>query len=310
MSQADLQKAESAALATLDPADVAARQAELRQQRDLMYRAERKAKRVAKIKSKAYRRIHRKIKSKAGGLDDLSLEDLAEMDRADGGDRVAEQTARMEVLRAKERATLKHSASGKGRWSRTDIGGLEGLDAERNTAARDMAKRSEMLQRRIAGMGDQDDSAQDDYGSVGDESSDADGDDDRDVDDIKRDAMDELKSLEAKDRALALANGPKAKGVVGMKFMQDAIKRGERRAQADADALHSRLEQMGQRAEERDDGDEDSAAVAGMSEQVQGNLGRMVFGPGPGAAQVSRFPPIFDRCVWTLILDLSRLRLQ
>jgi U3 small nucleolar RNA-associated protein 14 len=278
MSQADLQKAEKQALATLDPADVAARQAELRQQRDLMYRAERKAKRVAKIKSKAYRRIHRKLKGKQGanGLDGLSLEDLAEMDKLDGGDRVAEQTARMEVERARERATLKHSSKG-GRWSRTDIGGLEGLDAERNSAVRDMAARNEQLRRRIAGLGDDDASGDEfDSGSSGDENED---DADRDVDDIRRDAMDELKSLEAKERALA-ANAPKLKGVVGMKFMQDAIKRGERQAQLQAEELQGKLERIGQQAERGLDGGSDAEdEPLAMSEQVQGNLGRLVFGP-------------------------------
>lgn len=288
MSQADLQKAEKEALATLDPADVAARQAELRQQRDLMYRAERKAKRVAKIKSKAYRRIHRKLKGKSGanGLDGLSLEDLAEMDKLDGGDRVAEQTARMEIDRARERATLKHSSKG-GRWSRTDIGGLEGLDAERNSAVRDMAARNEQLRRRIAGVGDDDASADEfDSGSSG---ADSEADEDRDIDDIRRDAMDELKSLEAKERALA-ANAPKLKGVVGMKFMQDAIKRGERQAQLQADELQGSLERIGQQAErglDHENNDEDEEPLA-MSEQVQGNLGRLVFGPSATKAGVSR----------------------
>jgi U3 small nucleolar RNA-associated protein 14 len=44
--------------------EVAARRAELRKMKELMFRAEVKAKRVAKIKSKTYRRLRRKEKEK------------------------------------------------------------------------------------------------------------------------------------------------------------------------------------------------------------------------------------------------------
>ena len=177
----------------------------------------------------------------------------------------------MEVARAKERATLKHSSKG-GRWSKTDIGGLEGLDEERNSAVRDMVNRNEQLRRRIAGI-EGGDSEEDEY-AQGD--SDDDLDDEADVDDIRQVAMDELKSLERKEREFA-ANQPKVKGVVGMKFMQDAMKREDRKAQAEADELQARLERIGQQAEQGLDG-ADEGPIA-MSEQVEGNLGRMVFGP-------------------------------
>lgn len=271
MSASDLRKAEKTALASLDPADVAARQAELRQQRDLMYRAERKAKRVAKIKSKAFRRIHRKVKGKEGESG-LSLEDLEEMDRMDGGDRVGEEQARMEIQRARERATLKHSSKG-GRWSRTDIGGLEGLDEERNSAVREMVKRNEMLRKRIRGEEEGEESA--DEWAEGDSDDELEG--DVGVEGIRRRAMDELKSLEDKEAAFA-ANQPKVKGVVGMKFMQDAIKRGDRKAMMEATELQERLERMGEQAQQG----LDEESPLSLSEQVQGNSGRRVFGPSSG----------------------------
>lgn len=273
MSSSDLQKAEKTALAALDPADVAARQAELRQQRDLMFRAERKAKRVAKIKSKAFRRIHRRAKGK--GEEGLSIEDMLELDKLDGGDRVTEEKARMEVARARERATLKHSTKG-GRWSKT-VGGIEGLDEERNTAVRDMVARGEELRKKIAGV-DADDS-NDEYAEGDSDEDDATA----DLDTIRRRAFDELASIDAKDAAAAAA-APKAKGVLGMKFMQDAIAREGRKVEGSANELRRKLERMDEMGlDENEEDDENSVA---MSEQVQGNAGRMVFGPS-GTQQVS-----------------------
>lgn len=277
MQTSDLQKAEKAALASLDPADIAARQAELRQQRDLMFRAERKAKRVAKIKSKAFRRIHRRAKGKDNGPE-LSLEDMAELDRIDGGDRVTEEKARMEVTRARERATLKHSTKG-GRWSKA-VGGIEGLDEERNTAVREMVARGEELRKRIAGIESGDEG--DEFDESGSEEDDAEADFDR----IRGTAFDELASLDAKDAAAA-ASGPKLKGVLNMKFMKDAVARGERKVQGDVDDLRRRLDEMDEMGEREEGSDDDGPE--GVSAQVQGNLGRMVFGP---SGTVSTFQPL------------------
>ena len=297
MSQADLQQQEKAALATLDPADLAARQAELRRQRDLMYRAERKAKRVAKIKSKAYRRIHRKQRERDGAGAQLSLDDLAELDAIDGGSRVDDERARLELQRAKERVTLKHSGKG-GRWARK-VDGLEGLDEERNAAIRDMVSRREELRKKIAGVGSGDDerddfASSDDGEGEGDDDSMASGADDDDVDAVRRRAFDELAALDAKEAALK-ASDPKLKGVMNMKFMRDAMSRAERDVQRDEDELRQRLAQLD---EMRDDAataggegeDEDGPAPVSMSEQVQGNLGRMVFGPTSAAAKVRPLP--------------------
>lgn len=285
MSQTDLQKQEQAALATLDPADLAARQAELRRQRDLMYRAERKAKRVAKIKSKAYRRIHRKAKEReAAGGPQMTLEDLAELDAIDGGNRAEEERARLEIQRAKERATLKHSGKG-GRWAKK-IDGLEGLEEERNASIRDMVARREELRKKIAGIEDGDEV--DEFASDSDREGATDSDaDEQDVDAIRRRAFDELAALDAKEAA-AKANDPKLKGVLNMKFMRDAMARADKQVESDAEELRQRLAQMDEAGRVVDDGDDDEAsAPMALSEQVQGNLGRMVFGPSGSAAKVS-----------------------
>ncbi|GAA6047448.1 hypothetical protein JCM3770_001310 [Rhodotorula araucariae] len=280
MSQADLQQQEKAALATLDPADLAARQAELRRQRDLMYRAERKAKRVAKIKSKAYRRIHRKARERDGAGPQLSLEDLAELDAIDGGNRADEERARLEMQRAKERVTLKHSGKG-GRWARK-VDGLDGLEEERNAAIRDMVARREELRKKIAGVGSDDE--RDEFASSDDDDHDstASGGEDDDFDAVRRRAFDELAALDAKEAALK-ANDPKLEGVMNMKFMKDAMARADRDVQREEDELRQRLAQLDE-VGAASDGEDDVAPLA-MSEQVQGNLGRMVFGPTSTAAK-------------------------
>lgn len=281
MQQTDLEKEEQAQLATLDPADLAARRAELRRQRDLMYRAERKAKRVAKIKSKAYRRIHRKGKDKDGPQ--LSLEDLEELDRIDGGDRVAEEKSRLEVLRAKERVTLKHSQKG-GRWAKK-VDGLDGLEDERNKSIRDMVERRDQLRKKIAGIEDED---VDEFAPSGSEEEDESG-DDADFDSIRRTAFDELATLDAKEAAAAL-NDPKMKGVMNMKFMKDARARASREVDQDADDLRRRLKQMDELADREEAGDETGSLA--VAQQVQGNLGRMVFGPSSITAPVSQIPAL------------------
>lgn len=267
MSTSDLQKAEKETLAALDPADVLARQAELRQQRDLMFRAERKAKRVSKIKSKAFRRIHRKEK----GKNELSLEDMEELDKLDGGDRVTEEKARMEIARATERVSLKHSTKG-GRWSKT-VGGIEGLDEERNTSIREMVARGEQLRKRIIGADGHEDSA-DEFSGESEED-----DPEASLDQIRRTAFDELASLDRKEAAALEADGPiKSKSVMNMKFMKDALARDQRKTKLSADALRRNLEGIDQ-ASELMEIDNEVDESGGVSMQVDGNLGRMVFGP-------------------------------
>ncbi len=64
LTEAQLAQQEDLAMNKLDPAEARARRDELRRMRMLMFRAEQKAKRVSKIKSKAYRKIARKEKEK------------------------------------------------------------------------------------------------------------------------------------------------------------------------------------------------------------------------------------------------------
>ena len=79
----------------------------------------------------------------------------------------------------------------------------------------------------------------------------------------------------------AAENDPKLKGVMNMKFMRDARARASREVEQDADELRRKLDQMDKAAEQSED--EEPMALA---QQVQGNLGRMVFGPSSTLAQV------------------------
>jgi len=60
LSEKQVAEQEGLVLRDMDPAEAGKRQAELRRMRELMVRAEQKARRANKIKSKTYRRIHRR----------------------------------------------------------------------------------------------------------------------------------------------------------------------------------------------------------------------------------------------------------
>ncbi|QRV97720.1 U3 small nucleolar RNA-associated protein 14 [Ceratobasidium sp. AG-Ba] len=215
--------------AKLTPEDLAARRAQLRMTRELMFRADVKAKRVAKIKSRAYRKMKKREKEKlaAAGLD------LEEGDKDDDEEEKARQ-------RAKERATLRHRTTGK--WAQAMRRKGE-MGEEETEAMHSLVDRSEVLRRKIAG-------------EDGSSDEDEEGGEERD--------MRELEELGTMDDVPTAA-----KGIMGMKFMRDAVARGEREAASMAD--ETRLELLGM---ERDSVDDIGDEVVG------GNLGRRVYKPG------------------------------
>ncbi|KAG8685948.1 hypothetical protein FRC08_012830, partial [Ceratobasidium sp. 394] len=221
------------AAATISAEDLAARRAQLRATRELMFRADIKAKRVAKIKSKAYRRMKKREREK-----------LAEMGvgEAGGDGDEDEERVKAETIRAKERATLRHRTTGK--WAqamrRKGEMGEEDVDAMHS-----LVDRSEVLRRKIMG---EDESSDDDEGG-----------EERDVRELE-----ELGQVDG-------VGEEKAKGIMGMKFMKDAVARAEREAAAMAD--ETRLELLGL--------ERDTDAENGLGdEMVGGNMGRRVYKPG------------------------------
>ena len=122
--------------------EVLARRAELRKARDLLFREEHRAKRVNKIKSKAYRRAHRRDRDKAAqqernmmvaaGLE-LSEDEREENDRR----------------RAAERMGARHKES---KWAKNvKSTGRMTWDDEARSGVEDMARRNEELKRRMEG---------------------------------------------------------------------------------------------------------------------------------------------------------------
>ena len=186
--------------------EIAQRRGELRKMRELMFRAEVKARRIGKIKSKTYRKIKRKEKERLG---EKINEDVSDDE---------EGILKKQLDRARERATLKHKHTGK--WAR-QMRNKEGLDENSRKDIEDMLARGEKLRRRIKGIGS--DESEDD--SEGQDDEDDDGlDAEEGLEKIKQGAFDELRKLNEAEKVEGDENR-KGKGVFEMKFMKDAMAR-------------------------------------------------------------------------------------
>ncbi|KAF8890085.1 Utp14 protein-domain-containing protein [Infundibulicybe gibba] len=229
--------------------EIAQRRGELRKMRELMFRAEIKARRIGKIKSKTARETRRER-----GRDEDEDDEEGRLKR--------------EVERARERATLKHRHNGK--WAR----GMRGKDFDEEEGGRreveEMLEQGERLRRRIKGVGSDDDSEDGNSGSeVGDDGN------EEGVDKIKQSAFEELKRVEAGDDEDA--EGSKKKGIFEMKFMKDAMAR----QQAGADRMMDDfVKEMGGHLEHDSDAEEyiDNTDPAGVVVHRAG--GRVTYRPG------------------------------
>ncbi|GAC77225.1 uncharacterized conserved protein [Moesziomyces antarcticus T-34] len=287
LTEKQLAQQEDLAMNKLDPNEARARRDELRRMRMLLFRAEQKAKRVAKIKSKAYRKIHRKDKERLKAqMAELESEDEDEEDEQAGID----ERLKAERDRARERATLKHKNTSK--WAKNILHARHG---EHNQEARNeleaQLNRGTELRAKIEAreMGDSDDS--DDYSDEGD------------VDDaeVARDAFDELEALEVKEEArrkrdeeeLERVGGKK--GVYGMKFMKDARERQYAGIRGDVDDFVSEMHQLGAEQAGSDDEVAAPAKAESRATYVQGNKGRAMYGaasanPTPRAVEPPSAP--------------------
>ncbi|GFS13863.1 U3 small nucleolar RNA-associated protein 14 like protein A [Elysia marginata] len=102
----ELTKAEERALKAMSVKEAMARRAELMKHHELLSRAQIRAKRVKKIKSKRYRKILRKEKE---GAERKELEKLQQTDQ----EAFVERLEQLEKDRMEERLTLKHRGGGK-----------------------------------------------------------------------------------------------------------------------------------------------------------------------------------------------------
>jgi len=272
MREEDIHQTEDTMLKmnNLSVEEVAQRRVELRKMRELMFRAEIKARRVGKIKSKTYRRLRRKERERLG-------EKIDENDESDS----EEGRLKREVERAKERATLRHKHTGK--WAR-QMRGKEGLDGDSRRDIEDMLVRGEKLRRRIQGVGsgesesgESEDGADNDFDE--EDGSDVEG----GLEKIKRGAFDELRKLSDDERD----EGDEKKGIFEMKFMKDAMARQAVETNKEVDDF---IKEMGGNTPGDEDSEDDANSqdldpTSGVVAKRAG--GRVVYRPG---APVCGFP--------------------
>ena len=235
----DIMKAEELGMNDIPVEEVLRRRAELRRMRELLFREEIKAKRIAKIKSKSYRRVHRKERERQAQLEggETGL-DEDEQEREDR--RRAE--ARMSTKHKDSKFAKAMKATNRTVW-----------DENARDGVRQQARRQEELRRRIAGE-EVHDSDQSEVPSD-------DGDDEDDGDDD-----DDTRTLRQLNKLRDQGAGIGQKGVGGMKFMRAAEER--QRARNDEDIERMRKDMAAA------DGDE----ASGDEVDDQG-LGRAIFGP-------------------------------
>jgi U3 small nucleolar RNA-associated protein 14 len=209
-AEEEIQGFEELQARTLPIEEIQARRAELRKRRDLLFREEVRAKRIKKIKSKSYRRVHRKEREKLEAQERQALleagVDLDEQERDEN-----------ERKRAEARMSSKHRES---KWAKSlKQTGRTAWDEDARNNANDLALREEELRKRIEGKsvsrGD------DDYlGSSSSESEEEDPWAEDASDNEKRKMQKKLSALE-NDDIEGVDKGPHS-NLFAMKFMQNA----------------------------------------------------------------------------------------
>ncbi|TKA77516.1 hypothetical protein B0A49_03339 [Cryomyces minteri] len=234
--------------------EVQARRAELKKARELLFREEVRAKRVKKIKSKSYRRVHRREREKVAQNEKDAF-------AAAGIDISEDEREQNERRRAEERMGAKHR---EGKWAKSvHQSGRAAWDEDARAGVTEMARRNEELRRRIEGK---EVHAEDEEGTT-DISSDESEDDS--LSDGEGNASSEDKRL---SRQLAKLNRSASEGgeskLSSMMFMKRA--EAARKAQNDEDIERMRRELAGEE-------------TASDNEQ-ETSMGRKLFGPKPTAA--------------------------
>lgn len=210
-SEEKIQKAEELETRKMSLEEVRARTAELRKRRELLFREEVRAKRIKKIKSKSYRRIHRKEREKMAQLERQALAEA-------GIDLDEEERERADRQRAEARMRSKHKES---KWAKSlKQTGRAAWDEDARLGMAELARREEELRRRIEGkrVNNED---EDFLGSSSSESEDEP--DPWDEDDSEAETRKLRQDLDALERENDATNttGPHSK-LMSMKFMQNA----------------------------------------------------------------------------------------
>ncbi|KZT08788.1 Utp14-domain-containing protein [Laetiporus sulphureus 93-53] len=268
MRDEDIAHTESLKMNHLTVEEVKARRAELAKMRELMFRADAKAKRIAKIKSKTYRRLKKKDRARMA-------EKLGENEQDDDDEEVRLER---EIERARERATLKHKNTGK--WAKAMKARGE-LDEDQRRDIAEMLERGERLRKKIRGDPGSDEENDD-------EESSEDEDDEGAVERIKANAFEELAGLQGDEVALAEGSEKKGKSIFEMKFMKNAIARDQRKVDEMVDDF---VREMGGPMDVDEDGGE--GGVDAVEEQPYNTAmsrvgGRTTYRPGLSAAGITK----------------------
>ncbi|KAJ2051090.1 hypothetical protein H4S04_002196 [Coemansia sp. S16] len=250
-------------LKSLSPEEIRLRQRELRMMRELMFRSERKAKRMAKIKSKAYRRILKKDKDRA---QEKAMERLKE----DDPEMHAMLVEKMARSRAEERMSLRHKNTSK--WAREMSKRSHG-DEDTQQALRDQLEQHDSLKRKVYDIGSGEELS--DYEAGKDSEGESDSDADMSFAAVKSRALQKI----AAEMEPETADDTPHKTLFGMKFMQNAMQRKQEAAQRDAQMIHDEFESL------EADVDDDGVAIslkrptAAKKAKVEAKApGRMSFG--------------------------------
>lgn len=241
--------------------EVKERRVQLRMARELLFREEAKAKRIKKIKSKSYRKVHRKQREKE---ERLNKEALVEGGFVPSEDELEAQDRR----RATERMGQKHRGS---KWAKsTKETGRAGWDEEARAGISEMARRDEELRKRVEGR-----AVRKEFEDESDASSFGDSDGDMSEDDEeaeRRRLVRQLDGVNGKDNE----DDDSAPGsrLANMKFMRKA--EASKKKENDAMVEDMRRELAG----------EDSP-----SEEEGGDIGRRIFGPGSNKTQEKKTKP-------------------
>lgn len=204
--------------------EVQARRAELRRARELLFREEIRAKRINKIKSKSYRKIHRKERERNVQREKDAL-------TAAGVDDSESEKERQDRRRAEQRMGARHRES---KWAKgVKNSGRVKWDEDARGGMTEMARRAEDLRQRIEGKPVAED---DDDGVVSSESESQSEDDIADGD--TRDNLkfqDQLQRLD--ENSIGFDPNEKGSRLASMEFMKKAEARRKLRNDADVESL-------------------------------------------------------------------------
>ncbi|KAF2460542.1 Utp14 protein-domain-containing protein, partial [Lineolata rhizophorae] len=225
---------------------VQARRAELRKQRELLFREETRAKRIKKIKSKTYRRVHRKERERAAQQERSAM-------IAAGIDLSEEEREQNDRRRAMERMGAKHRESN---WAKgVKKSGRAAWDEDAREGVTEMARRNEELRKRMEGKKVHHDDIYDPINDSSDSSSDEGGAEDQHTtaQRLQRRLQELHSSASSQDKMARLAS---------LKFMQKAEARKKEQNDEDVERLQRELA-----------GEESGSDREGVT------VGRKLFGP-------------------------------